>query len=143
MSSYTKHMEFKNFIQKFKELDKEVTEKFIDVTSSIEKSRDDMLTEMEIKTSNAFREIKKQVLDSLGGKPVDINELKTLLLVKADRSEVGILDKIKADRDDTNKFEDMLQFMFTQIEHLLTLVIANLKMDLPNSYDTENTRINK
>ena len=55
---YTKQLEFKNFTQKFKDLDREVTEKFIEVTSNIDKIKDDLITELEIKTSDAFREIK-------------------------------------------------------------------------------------
>ena len=104
LNNYTKQFEFKNLHSKLKELDKEITEKLVDISSLIDKIKVDCLDELETKTATAFREIKKQVLDSLGGKPVDINELKTLLLVKADKSEIGILDKLKADKEVTSKY---------------------------------------
>jgi hypothetical protein len=87
--------------------------------------------------------LNKQVLDSLGGKPVDINELKQLLSAKADKAEIGILNKMKADKHDTDGFQSIVKFVSTQTEHLLSLNIASLKSDIPTTNETEHAKVNK
>jgi len=118
-------------------------QKIQEVLKEMVSSRSDIFDEMEIKTNSAFIHIKKQVLDSLGGKPVDIDELKLLLNVKADKAEIGILDKLKADKGVTDGFESSIKFCMTQIEQFLTLIIENFKSDISNKSDTAHTKINK
>lgn len=102
-----------------------------------------MQEDVDTRTDNGFLMIKKQVLDSLGGKPVDINELKQLLSAKADKSEIGILNKMKADKNETDGFQSIVTFVSTQIEHLLSLSIASLKSDIPIVNESEHAKVNK
>ena len=71
-----------------------------------------------------------KVIESLGGKPVDKEELRTLLFVKADKSDVSVLEKIKADRTLVAGYDASLDTLSSQISHLLTLFISYLKADL-------------
>ena len=79
----------------------------------------------------------------MGGRPLDIGEIKKLLAVKADRWDIGILDKTKADKIETRNFESLVHLVTTQIEHLLALSIENMKIDLNSPHDSEHSNINK
>ena len=79
----------------------------------------------------------------MGGKPLKLEEIQQMLWIKADRADVGILDKTKADKRDTDSFKNIVQFVSTQTEHLLTLSIENLKIDIDCVNDSQHTQINK
>ena len=52
------------------------------------------------------------------------------MFVKADKSDVSVLEKIKADRTLVAGYDASLDTLSSQISHLLTLFISYLKADL-------------
>jgi hypothetical protein len=91
-------------------LKSEISDELTKMNKEIDENKELVFEEMEQKTNYAFSQIKKQILDSLGGKPVDANEMAQLLSVKADKAEINILDKLKADKETTDRFEAIAQF---------------------------------
>ena len=130
-------------LQKIKKIDSSVSDQLSEFSTLIDQAKTDLFKDLELRTECAFREVKKHVIEALGGKPVDARELQDLLRAKADKSELYILDKMKADREDTSRFEDTVRFAISQMEHILVLTIANLKADLPSANGTEHSRVNK
>lgn len=85
----------------------------------------------------------KQVLDYLGGKPLNIEEVRNLIAYKADRTEIGILDQSKTEKYETENLKDLIRTINTQNEHFLTLVIESLKVEIDSQNDSGHTQINK
>lgn len=96
----------------------------------INRNHDEAMKELEMRIAIASRDIRRNVIESLGGKPIDAKELNTLLLAKADKSEVCILEKIKADRTLVSGYDQSIDVLSSQISHLITMLISFVKADL-------------
>jgi hypothetical protein len=70
-----------------------------------------------------------KILNASYGKPVDANELKLLLALKADKVETSQMINVKADQTEIHTNNQNLSILHNQIQQLMILLIEYLKIE--------------
>ena len=71
----------------------------------------------------ASNEIRKQVLDSIGGKPVDVNEMKSLLDLKVDKADFNKYNSIKANRNEFKGITSSIEIIQKQMKNMIIILL--------------------
>lgn len=88
--------------------------------------------------SKIARDSKDQILKSLGGKPVEPEELRSLLKLKADKEDITKIDHVKADKSDFEVNNSILEVMHSQINHIWLILWEYFKFESENVNKPDN-----
>ena len=84
------------------------------------------------------KEMQRQLLSLLGGKPLEMDEVKSLMAQKADRTDLASVAEAKSNKVDTEVSLKGIRVLHKQIEHLIVLVIESLRSSIPQAKETTN-----
>ncbi|CAI2362031.1 unnamed protein product [Moneuplotes crassus] len=110
---------------------------------SIDHKQSEIAQDLESKLEHGQNIIKKQVIEHLGETPLTIEEIRELLSTKADKADLGILDKTKTDKYETDNFKEVVKSLTIKNDHILTLLIEGFKIDIDSKLAPEHNLINK
>ncbi|CAI2362769.1 unnamed protein product [Moneuplotes crassus] len=113
------------------------------IKENFEQKHTNLYHDLDEKFEESQVTIKKHIIEQIGGKPLSIDEINQLLATKANRSDLGILDKTKSDKYEIENFLQIVKSLSTQNDHILTLLIEGFKVDIDSKIDTEHSQINK
>ena len=81
------------------------------------------------------KESKDQILSSLGGKPVEPEELKNLLRLKADKDDLFKMDITKADKNDIKNSLSIIEILHSQVSHIWLILCEFFKLESEKEWD--------
>ena len=88
----------------------------------------------------ASNEIRKQVLDSIGGKPVDVNEMKSLLDLKVDKADFNKYNSIKANRNEFKGITSSIEIIQKQMKNMIIILLDYMDTWIPEKNITQITK---
>lgn len=136
-ANYLTMKEFNEFLKTKTILEKERTDKLADLNSRV----DEIIayTKQLLATSivKITQDAKNQVLDSLGGKPVEPKELHALLKLKANVDEFELVNKSKASKGDIEVTTSIIEILHSQINHICLILKDYFKLKTENSCKDE------
>lgn len=71
---------------------------------------------------NIAKDSRDQILKSLGGKPVEPEELRSLLKLKADREDILQINQKKAEKTDVKTTNSIIEILHNQINHICLIL---------------------
>jgi len=87
--------------------------------------------------SKSALEVHRKILNSLGGRPVDVDELKQCMDLKVDKIEFGKSNSLKADRTDFKGIISSLELMQKQLQNVASVLLDHFGSMISEGFNTK------
>jgi hypothetical protein len=119
------------------QIEKEHIEKIADLNARIDEIKSYTRQTLATSIVKISKEAKVQVLNCLGGKPVEPKELHALLKLKADADEFESVTKTKADKSDFDETTSVIEVLHNQLSQVCLILKDYFKLKTENSTKDE------
>ena len=110
----------------FQQMRNDTDKKFQAKLNNFDKKIEDLNTSTKQIIANSVikisKEAKDQLINTLGGRPVEPEELRALLKLKADKDDMHTLDFTKANRADIETTTSVLDILHSQMNHIWVIL---------------------
>lgn len=122
LEEYTTINIFNQFKEDKKEIEREHEQDMQLLDIKIDELRDETKQEFATTVETIAKASKNQLIKDLGGKPVEPAELRSLLKLKADKTELGVLDTHKASKFELEASNQTMKVVHTQLTHMCQIL---------------------
>ena len=136
--SYLSTHEFQHIKSGFDKQCRFLKDRFDNSLQEIRQAKSDCYKQTYISMTKAANNVKNEIIEKLGGRPIDHIELQERLSLKADKRFVEQLDDFKIDKAEVENYNDMISAQNKYTTQLLGILIEYFQLTVPKGSIGEN-----